>query len=41
MLAGLALFCVGALLCLNGLWLLGRMDGKQPRRTLMVQLDFF
>ena len=40
MLAGLALFYVGAVLCLNGLWLLGRMDGKRPRRTLKVQMDF-
>ena len=29
MLAGLALFYVGAVLCLNGLWLLGRIGDKE------------
>ena len=29
MLAGLALFYVGAVLCLNGLWVLGRIGDKE------------
>ena len=29
MLAGLALFYVGAVLCLNGLWLIGRIGDKE------------